>query len=128
MYEPRVCPVVELTERSVGLTSSMPTATERATPVHRRGRLSFATLHESLWSCSRMLVSWNSHCWTGMRNLDAPNELGGIGWPGRGTGRLDGLRPSMSWICLGAYSLDPRNTYDLGHSEYPSSCTWAMVP
>ena len=44
------------------LTSSIPTATLNATPVHLNGLLSFATLHESLWSCSRMLVSWNSHC------------------------------------------------------------------
>ena len=102
--------------RTASLTSNRPMATERATPVQRSGRLSFATGHGSRWRASRMPVSWNSHCCTGIRNLAAPMDCCGMGCPGRGAARDVALRPSMSWICLGEYSFAPRKTYDLLHS------------
>jgi hypothetical protein len=82
------------------LTSRRAVATPRATPVHLKGLLSCSTGHGSLWSPSRILVNWNSHAWTDSRNLDAAGA--GIGCPGRGWAiRLEGLRPSISTICLG---------------------------
>lgn len=59
------------------LTSSKETATLKATPVHLKGLLSCSTGQGSLWSCSKMLVSWNSQAWTGIRNLEAAGA--GIG-------------------------------------------------
>lgn len=99
-------------QRSRRLTSNNPTATLKATPVLLKGLLSLATDQASLWRFSKMLVSWNSHCWTGIKNLLAakPAAPGGTDCPGRGVGLEDGLRPNMSWICFGAYSFDPRNT------------------
>jgi hypothetical protein len=90
----------EICSSSIDLTSSSDTATPNATPVHLNGLLSVSTGHGSLCSPSRILVSWNSHACTGMRNLLAAGA--GIGWPGRrGCIRRDeGLRPSMSAICL----------------------------
>jgi len=90
------------------LTSKRETATPRATPVHLKALLSCSTGQGSLCNPSRMLVNWNSHSCTCIKNLLAAGA--GMGCPGRGAARLLGLRPSMSAICLGWYSLDPRKT------------------
>jgi len=60
-----------LTQSCSRLTSRRAVATPRATPVHLKGLLSCSTGQGSLWSPSRMFVNWNSHAWTGRRNLDA---------------------------------------------------------
>lgn len=101
-----------------GRTSRRPTATLMATPVHRCARLSLATGHGSFWSCSRMPVKPYSHCEMGRRKRAAPKDAGGGPWGAAGPapGRAVEVSPSISWIALGAYSLVPRNTNDLGHS------------